>query len=84
MSFHLNQLRFASLVTSHPDSRSIIYSANFKAMNDLQSYLMKTAAVVVLNSASLLFQPAVAPEVVHRRRSQKERTEEQRMHLPFN
>src|SRR5580658_3805173 len=39
MSFHLNQLRFAGLVRSRRESRSIIYSANFKAMNDLLSYL---------------------------------------------
>jgi len=39
LSFHLNQLRFAGLVTSRRASRSIIYSANFKAMNDLLSYL---------------------------------------------
>ena len=39
MSFHLNQLRFAGLVTSRRASRSIIYSANFKAMTDLLGYL---------------------------------------------
>ena len=39
MSFHLNQLRFAGLVTSRRESRSIIYSANYKAMNDLLGYL---------------------------------------------
>jgi ArsR family transcriptional regulator, arsenate/arsenite/antimonite-responsive transcriptional repressor len=39
MSFHLKQLRFAGLVTSRRESRSIIYSANFKAMNDLLDYL---------------------------------------------
>lgn len=39
LSFHLNQLRFAGLVTSRRVSRSIIYSANFKAMNDLLAYL---------------------------------------------
>jgi ArsR family transcriptional regulator len=39
LSFHLNQLRFAGLVTSWRESRSIIYSANFKAMNDLLTYL---------------------------------------------
>ena len=39
MSFHLNQLRFAGLVVSRRESRSIIYSANFKAMNDLLTYL---------------------------------------------
>lgn len=39
MSFHLNQLRFAGLVRSHRESRSIIYSANFKAMTELISYM---------------------------------------------
>ena len=39
MSFHLNQLRFAGLVTSRRESRSIIYTANYKAMADVISYL---------------------------------------------
>jgi ArsR family transcriptional regulator, arsenate/arsenite/antimonite-responsive transcriptional repressor len=39
LSFHLNQLRFAGLVSSRRASRSIIYSANFKAMTDLLGYL---------------------------------------------
>ena len=39
MSFHLNQLRFAGLVSSRRQSRSIIYTANFKAMSDLLGYL---------------------------------------------
>src|SRR5277367_6978931 len=39
LSFHLNQLRFAGLITSRRESRSIIYSANFKAMNGLLAYL---------------------------------------------
>ncbi len=39
MSFHLNQLRFADLVSSRRASRSIIYSANFKAMTSLIGYL---------------------------------------------
>jgi DNA-binding transcriptional ArsR family regulator len=39
LSFHLNQLRFAGLVASRRASRSIIYTANFKAMNELLAYL---------------------------------------------
>lgn len=39
LSFHLNQLRFAGLVTARRASRSIIYAANFKAMNELLAYL---------------------------------------------
>jgi DNA-binding transcriptional ArsR family regulator len=39
LSFHLNQLRFAGLVTSRRQSRLIIYSANYRAMNDVLAYL---------------------------------------------
>ena len=39
LSFHLNQLRFAGLVTSRRESRSIIYSANYETMGDLLTYL---------------------------------------------
>src|SRR5437879_1701464 len=39
LSFHLNQLRFAGLISSRRESRSIIYSANFKAMNELLAFL---------------------------------------------
>ena len=39
LSFHLNHLRFTGLVTSRRESRSIIYSANFKAMSGLLGYL---------------------------------------------
>ncbi len=39
LSFHLNQLRFAGLVTSHRRSRSIIYAANYQTMGDLLGYL---------------------------------------------
>jgi ArsR family transcriptional regulator, arsenate/arsenite/antimonite-responsive transcriptional repressor len=39
LSFHLNQLRFAGLVTSRRESRSIIYSADFRTMNQLLAYL---------------------------------------------
>jgi ArsR family transcriptional regulator, arsenate/arsenite/antimonite-responsive transcriptional repressor len=41
LSFHLNHLKHAGLVTCRRDSRSIIYSADYKAMNDLIAYLME-------------------------------------------
>ena len=34
LSFHLNHLKYAGLVTCRRDSRSIIYSADYKAMNE--------------------------------------------------
>ena|SRR5690242_1492741 len=39
LSFHLSQLRFAGMVNSRRLSRSIVYSANFTAMNSLLAYL---------------------------------------------
>lgn len=39
MSFHLAQLAGAGLVSQRRQSRSIIYSADFQAMNALMAYL---------------------------------------------
>ena len=39
MSFHLAQLANAGLVTQRRESRSIIYSADYTAMNSLMGYL---------------------------------------------
>ena len=57
MSFHLNQLRFADLITSRRESRSIIYSANFKTMNDLIAYLTENCC----GGRRELCAPATAP-----------------------
>lgn len=39
MSFHLAQLAIAGLVSQRRESRSIIYSADYAAMNRLMGYL---------------------------------------------
>ena len=39
LSFHLAQLKHAGLVTHRRDGRSIIYAANYPAMNGLLGYL---------------------------------------------
>lgn len=39
LSFHLKELSYAGLVTSRQESRFVIYSANFDAMNELIAYL---------------------------------------------
>jgi len=39
LSFHLNQLRHAGLVTFRREGRSLIYAAEYAAMNGLLSYL---------------------------------------------
>lgn len=41
MSFHLAQLAHAGLVTQRRQSRSIIYAADYAAMNGLIDYLME-------------------------------------------
>jgi DNA-binding transcriptional ArsR family regulator len=39
LSFHLNQLRHAGLVRFRRESRSLIYAAEYEAMNGLLAYL---------------------------------------------
>lgn len=39
LSFHLAQLKHAGLVSARRESRSIIYSANYRSMNALLAYL---------------------------------------------
>lgn len=39
LSFHLSQLRHAGLVTFRRDGRSLIYAAEYAAMNELLGYL---------------------------------------------
>jgi DNA-binding transcriptional ArsR family regulator len=39
LSFHLNHLKHASLVTFRREGRSLIYAAEYAAMNDLLAYL---------------------------------------------
>lgn len=41
LSFHLNQLKHAGLVTFRREGRSLIYSAEFEAMNSLLRFLTK-------------------------------------------
>lgn len=41
MSFHLNHLSNAGLVSSRKQGRSVIYSANFDAMGDLIGFMVE-------------------------------------------
>jgi DNA-binding transcriptional ArsR family regulator len=41
LSFHLNQLRHAGLIRYRREGRSLIYAAEYAAMNDLVAYLME-------------------------------------------
>jgi len=46
MSFHLNHLSHAGIVSSRKDGRSVIYSANFDAMRDLIGFMVKDCCSV--------------------------------------
>jgi len=39
LSFHLKELSYSGLLTSRQESRFVIYSANYEAMNELIAYL---------------------------------------------
>lgn len=61
LSFHLNQLRHAGLVTFRRESRSLIYAAEYATMNSLLAYLTEncchedtsTCAVAACDSAAV-------------------------------
>ena len=41
LSFHLTHLNRAGLINQRRDGRSLIYTANYPAMNELVAYLME-------------------------------------------
>jgi ArsR family transcriptional regulator, arsenate/arsenite/antimonite-responsive transcriptional repressor len=58
LSFHLSQLRHAGLVSFTRDGRSLIYTANFAAMNDLLSYLTANCCAAEGGACGLDAEPA--------------------------
>jgi ArsR family transcriptional regulator len=75
LSFHLNHLKHAGLVNCRRDSRSIIYRADYKAMNDLISYLMENCCRGdAAACASALCKPARATSVKQQLRSAEKGT----------
>ncbi len=68
LSFHLNHLRHSGLISSRRASRSIIYTADFKAMNALIAYLMENCCG---GRPEMCTPPACAPQpaIVKQRRT---------------
>ena len=50
LSFHLDRLRHADLVTQRRQGRSLIYAANYAAMDSLLGYLTENCCAGVLGS----------------------------------
>jgi DNA-binding transcriptional ArsR family regulator len=65
LSFHLAQLHRAGLVKQKRQHRSLIYSANYAAMNDLVAYLMENCCA----GADCRPDAANAPEISPERKS---------------
>lgn len=61
MSFHLSQMANAGLVTQRRQSRSIIYSADFAAMNGLMAYLTENCCGGVDCMPAEVCNPAPSP-----------------------
>ncbi len=75
LTFHLNHLRHAGLVTSRRESRSIIYAAEFGAMTGLIAYL--TESCCRSGAASDCVAPdSCAPAACEASPTQKEPTNE--------
>ena len=67
LSFHLTQLRQAGLVTFRREGRSLIYGAEYPAMNGLLAYLTENCCGGQGPAACL---PAAAPSSSPRKASQ--------------
>ena len=61
MSFHLAQLANAGLVSQRRQSRSIIYAADYGAMNGLMSYLTENCCLGQSCSAEIACTPTLQP-----------------------
>lgn len=65
MSFHLAQLAHAGLVTQRREGRSIIYAADYAAMNALMGYLTENCCGGVgCEDSAILCVPQSAKETV--------------------
>jgi ArsR family transcriptional regulator, arsenate/arsenite/antimonite-responsive transcriptional repressor len=58
LSFHLKELTNAGLTVASPNGRSIIYSANFKTMTDVLSYLTENCCAGATCATTVACKPA--------------------------
>ncbi len=67
LSFHLNQLKHAGLITFHREGRSLIYRAHYDAMNDLIAYLTENCCEG--EQSGCVVSPCVSPSMPKPKRS---------------
>jgi len=69
LSFHLAHLNRAGLIRQERQSRSLIYRANYAAVNDLVAYLMENCCAGAACAADALCGPAAAAPNQAKRKS---------------
>lgn len=62
MSFHLAQLTHSGLITQRRQSRSLIYSADYAAMNQLMGYLTENCCGGAACAPEVLCTPQIAQQ----------------------
>jgi ArsR family transcriptional regulator len=69
LTFHLQSLQRAGLITQLRASRQLIYSADYGVMNGLVGYLTDKCCTAVDGSCSVDCKPARAPKPLRRRKA---------------
>ena len=69
LSFHLAQLNHAGLILQHRQSRSLIYSVDISAMNDLMGFLTENCCGENASLCVPVCKPAATKQAVKTRRT---------------
>jgi len=68
LTFHLQNLHRAALIVQRRESRSLIYSVDFDAMNDLVGYLTENCCAGSSGSCATARKPVAATKAIKRRK----------------
>ncbi|HKS55409.1 MAG TPA: metalloregulator ArsR/SmtB family transcription factor [Steroidobacteraceae bacterium] len=68
LTFHLQNLHRAGLIVQRRESRSLIYSADFDAMNELVGYLTENCCAGSGQSCATACKPASTPKTTRRKK----------------
>ncbi|HKE96920.1 MAG TPA: metalloregulator ArsR/SmtB family transcription factor [Povalibacter sp.] len=68
LTFHLQNLHRAGLIVQRRESRSLIYSVDFDAMNDLVGYLTENCCAARSASCATACEPAARPKAIRTRK----------------
>ena len=68
LTFHLQNLHRAGLIVQRRESRSLIYSVDFDAMNDLVGYLTENCCTGSREACATARKPAAASKATRRKK----------------